>query len=104
MELTWSAMRCSLRRILPSPARMSFERTDTGAGLLAGRAWAGAFRFALLSNGHRMRGPPRVGRPAHPLQRAQRPGLADGAAYRRRITRTVIGYSPSAKRWRRGAP
>src|SRR3954468_11243130 len=63
MELTWSAMRCSLRRILPSPARMIFERTDTGAGLLAGRAWDGRFPFDLLSNGHRMRGPGHAGRP-----------------------------------------
>src|SRR3954452_11478372 len=61
MELTWSAMRCSLRRILPSPARMIFERTDTGFGLLAGRAWDGRFPFDVLSNGHRMRGPRQAG-------------------------------------------
>ena len=60
--LTWSAMRCSLRRILPSPVRKIFERTDTGVGLLAGRAWDGRLPLDLLSNGHRMRGPHRAGR------------------------------------------
>src|SRR5438094_891528 len=61
--------------VLPSPARMIFERTDTGVGLLAGRAWDGRFPFDLLSNGHRMRGPHQAGRPAGTT-------TADGFAHR----------------------
>src|SRR6185295_11332769 len=68
-----------------SPCRSGLGRSDS---------------FDLLSNGHRMRGPHRVGRPAHPLQGAQRPGPADGAAYRRRIARNVITRSRTAKGWR----